>query len=77
MAKKFVKQVLPTPYSVDFPSFDGYRDEDADMVRASDDVFKFCGELFREYGRGRSFGFFGCYPMGPTLLVGARRPKSG
>lgn len=55
MTEKFVKQVMLTPDSVDFPSFNGYSDEDADMVRASDDVWEFGGERFRQYSVHTTF----------------------
>ena len=49
MTEKFVKQVMLTPDSVDFPSFNGYSDEDADMVMASDDVWEYQGTHYRQY----------------------------
>ena len=49
MAERFVKKVLPTPDSVDFPGFNPYLERDDRMVRSSDDVWEYRGKLYRQY----------------------------
>lgn len=55
MAVKFVRQAMPTPDSVEFPSFNGYDEAQADVVRAYDDVFEHKGTLYRQYSVHSTF----------------------
>jgi hypothetical protein len=48
-AEKFIKEALPTPDSVDMPFFNYLDEEDAKVVRASDDVWEYGGGQFRQY----------------------------